>query len=103
MVNQNPEQVARDTIDELLKASGWKAQKKNEIDLNDGPGQAVREYPTDSGPADYVLFVDRNAVGVIEAKRESKAENITVIEEQTEGYASAKLKCPEQNLKNQID
>ncbi|MCG8430476.1 MAG: DEAD/DEAH box helicase family protein, partial [Candidatus Omnitrophica bacterium] len=90
--NQNPEQVARDAIDELLKASGWKVQNRNEVDLHDGLGQAVREYPTDSGPADYVLFVDRNAVGIIEAKRESKAENITVIEEQTEGYASAKLK-----------
>jgi len=30
----------------------------------------VREYPTDTGPADYVLFVKREAVGVIEAKRD---------------------------------
>lgn len=90
--NQDPEQIARDTIDALLKASGWSVQNKNRFDPNDGPGQAVREYPTDSGPADYVLFVDRRAVGVIEAKRENKAENITTVEEQTEGYADAKLK-----------
>ena len=35
-----------------------------------GQGQAVREYSTDTGPADYVLFVDGRPVGVIEAKKE---------------------------------
>lgn len=90
--NQDPEQIARDTIDTLLTASGWRVHNKNRFDPTDGLGQAVREYPTDSGPADYVLIVDRIAVGVIEAKRESKAENITTVEEQTEGYASARLK-----------
>ena len=68
--NQNPEQIARDNIDELLKASGWSVQDKNKIDLNQGHGQAVREYPTDTGPADYVLFVDNKAVGVIEANHQ---------------------------------
>jgi type I restriction enzyme, R subunit len=43
-------------------------------------GVAVREYPTDTGPADYVLFVNRNAVGVIEAKKDSAGENLTVTE-----------------------
>jgi type I restriction enzyme R subunit len=90
--NQDPEQIARDTIDALLKDSGWSVQSKNRFDPNDGPGQAVREYPTDNGPADYVLFVDKRAVGVIEAKRESRAENITTVEEQTAGYANARLK-----------
>ncbi|MFQ5588080.1 MAG: DEAD/DEAH box helicase family protein, partial [Nitrospiria bacterium] len=90
--NQNPEQTARDNIDTLLEAAGWRVQNKNRVDLTDGPGQAVREYPTDTGPADYVLFVNQKAVGVIEAKRESKAESITTVEEQTEGYASARLK-----------
>lgn len=66
--NQNPEQKARDRIDALLRAAGWAVQKK--IDFSAGSGQAVREWHTDVGPADYVLFVDRKAVGVIEAKRE---------------------------------
>jgi len=47
-----------------------------QLNLGAGPGVAVREYPTDSDPADYVLFVGRNAVGVIEAKRDSAGENI---------------------------
>ncbi len=95
--NQNPEQIARDSIDDLHKASDWSVQDKKKIDLNDGLGQAVREYPTDTGPADYALFIDKKAVGVIEAKRKSKGENITTVEDQTEGYASAKLKWVSNN------
>ena len=90
--NQNPEQIARDNIDDLLKASGWSLQDKNKIDLSQGQGQAIREYQTDVGPADYVLFVDNKAVGVIEAKREEVGQKITEVETQTEGYAGANLK-----------
>jgi len=90
--NQNPEQIARDTIDAQLRASGWAIQGKNEINFNECQGQAIREYTTDTGPADYVLFVDKKPVGIIEAKKESQAQNITTVEEQTGEYANAKLK-----------
>ncbi|MHB8473280.1 MAG: type I restriction endonuclease subunit R [Gammaproteobacteria bacterium] len=90
--NQNPEQKARDHIDALLKQAGWTVQQNKKIDLNAGLGQAVREYQTDVGPADYVLFVDKKAIGVIEAKREEQGHNITAVESQTETYAAAKLK-----------
>ena len=90
--NQNPEQKARDNIDALLKQAGWVVQSAKKIDLNAGLGQAVREYPTDTGPADYVLFVGNIAVGVIEAKREEEGQRLTAHEGQTEGYATAKLK-----------
>ena len=52
----------------------------------------MREYQTDVGPADYVLFVDKKAVGVIEAKREEQGHKITEVELQTESYAAARLK-----------
>lgn len=55
-------------------------------------GVAVREYTTDVGPADYVLFVDRKAVGIVEAKPEDWGHIITTVEEQSAGYAIAKLK-----------
>lgn len=91
-VNQNPEQKARDNIDALLTQAGWVVQSAKKIDLSSGLGQAVREYQTDVGPADYVLFVNKKAVGVIEAKREELGHKITEVEEQTGGYAAAKLK-----------
>ena len=53
-----PEQLARDTIDANLEQAGWRVQSKNSIDFNAGAGIAVREYQTDAGPADYVLFRD---------------------------------------------
>jgi type I restriction enzyme R subunit len=90
--NQNPEQKARDQIDTQLRACGWAIQDKNAFNPNEGEGQAVREYTTDSGPADYVLFLDRKPVGVIEAKKESLGQNITTAEDQTKDYSIAKLK-----------
>ena len=90
--NQTPEQIARDQIDDRLRAAGWQVQDKRALDFSAGSGIAVREYQTDVGPADYVLFVDRSAVGVIEAKPEDWGDRLTTVEEQTEGYAKAKLK-----------
>jgi type I restriction enzyme R subunit len=95
--NQNPEQVARDAIDEQLRASGWVVQNKNAMDFAQGEGQAVREYHTDTGPADYVLFVDSKPVGVIEAKKETFGHTITTVEDQTAEYAAAKLKWVRKN------
>lgn len=92
MPNQNPEQIARDKIDSLLEQAGWKIQSKNKIDFSAGLGIAVREYQTDVGPADYVLFVNRKPVGIIEAKREEEGVNLTVVAEQSARYANAKLK-----------
>jgi type I restriction enzyme R subunit len=76
-LNQNPEQLARDQIDVLLRQSGWAVQNLKNINLNEGFGQAVREYQTDVGPADYVLFVNKKAVGVIEANREDEGHHLT--------------------------
>ena len=87
--NQTPEQEARDKIDAMLGQAGWKVQSKKRIDLGAGLGIAVREYQTDIGPADYVLFVDKKPVGVVEAKPENWGHNITAVEEQSGSYASA--------------
>ncbi len=91
--NQNHEQRARDEIDAQLTAAGWSVQDKTGIDFTVGEGQAIREYNTDTGPADYVLFLGQgNPVGVVEAKKEDLGQNITTVEEQVSEYAAAKLK-----------
>ena len=90
--NQNPEQIARDQIDAMLIAAGWLVQPKKKIDLFAVVGVAVREYQTDVGPADYVLFVEQKPVGIIEAKREEEGQHLTQVEEQSTGYAKSKLK-----------
>ena len=92
MINQNPEQIARDNIDKQLNACGWLIQDKKRLNLSAGIGVAVREYSTEVGPADYVLFVNLKPVGVIEAKREEEGVKFSVHESQVEEYANAKLK-----------
>ena len=92
MLNQNPEQIARDYIDKQLLACGWIIQDKKKINLAAGVGIAVREYQTDIGPADYVLFIDKKAVGIIEAKREEEGVRLSMVEEQSVQYANAKLR-----------
>lgn len=94
-MNQNPEQLARDKIDADLIRCGWLIQDKSKINLNAATGIAIREYQTNVGPADYVLFVDKKPIVIIEAKREEEGHRLSVHEEQTEGYATAKLKYVE--------
>jgi type I restriction enzyme R subunit len=87
-----PETQARQVIDHKLEQAGWVIQDMKQLNLGAALGVAVREYPTDTGPADYVLFVNRIPVGVIEAKKDSAGETLTVAESQTERYANATLK-----------
>ena len=82
-----PEGRARAVIDAQLEACGWVVQDYGRAAVAAAKGVAVREVPTGAGPADYVLFVDGQAVGVIEAKREGAT--LTGVEPQTLRYRSA--------------
>jgi type I restriction enzyme, R subunit len=64
-----PEQQAREGIDLMLAEAGWSVQDMRGFDPTASRGVAVREFPLTSGFADYMLFVDRRAVGVVEAKK----------------------------------
>ena len=50
----------------------------------------MREHPTDTGPADYLLYVDRKPVGVIEAKKDETI--LSAHEGQTTRYANSNIK-----------
>jgi len=81
-----PEDRARQAIDSLLETAGWKIQDRKDADLSLPGGVAVREFPMPGfGEADYLLFVDGKAIGVVEAKREG--ETLTHVERQTEKYS----------------
>ncbi len=58
-------------MDKMLEAAGWHIQNYAEHDIDAALGVAVREYPLqDDQSADYLLFINGVAVGVIEAKKE---------------------------------
>ena len=67
-----PEQQARTNIDRLLEQAGWEVQNLSSLNVHAARGVAVREFPLLSGhgAADYLLYVDGRAAGVVEAKPE---------------------------------
>jgi type I restriction enzyme R subunit len=81
---------ARQQIDEKLAAAGWQIQDKSAINLFAVVGVAVREMPTDTGPADYMLFIAGKACGIIEAKREGAS--LGHVAEQSARYATSNTK-----------
>jgi type I restriction enzyme, R subunit len=82
-----PEELARQEIDSALVAAGWAVQDADAANLYAGRGVAVREFPMRKGFgfADYLLFVDRQAVGAVEAKK--AGEPLTGVETQAEKYS----------------
>ena len=78
---------ARRLIDAQLSAAGWQVQDRRALNLYAGQGVAVREVimAAGHGRADYVLYVDQRAVGVIEAKPEGTP--LTGVEWQSAMYA----------------
>jgi type I site-specific restriction endonuclease len=69
VVNMKPEEKARKSIDHLLGAAGWEVQDIRELNLGASLGVAIREFPLESGPVDYLFLVDRNNLGR-QARRE---------------------------------
>ena len=88
MINVTPEQEARVNIDRLLEQAGWSVQNSDSINLYASSGVAVREFPLKSGhgKADYLLYVNQKAAGVVEAKPEGST--LTGVEVQSEKYST---------------
>ena len=80
----DPEEQARKKIDGMLEASGWVIQNYRDFDLSVGFGVVVREYPLSKDHSDYALFIDRNPVGVLEAKKVGWT--LTGVESQSKNY-----------------
>jgi len=82
-----PEAKARISIDALLAAAGWHVCDMGQANIHAARGVAVREFPLNPGYgfADYLLYIDGKAAGVIEAKKEGTT--LTGVEVQSARYA----------------
>lgn len=69
MPNQQPEQEARQIIDQMLEHSGWIVQDYKDVNLGAASGIVLRDVPLQSGECDYLILIDRKPVGIIEAKK----------------------------------
>lgn len=87
-----PETKSRLVIDKKLSECGYVLQDMMEFNPAAALGVAVREYPTDSGPVDYLLFINKIPVGVVEAKATGKGESLTSVAEQSKRYIESDLK-----------
>jgi type I site-specific restriction endonuclease len=86
----SPEERARENIDKLLTACGWDVQGRKSINLDAARGVVIREALLKGGDeADYLLFVDRKAIGTVEAKPEGHT--LTGVEEQSDKYGKGLL------------
>src|SRR5438132_14099207 len=67
---ESERQARKWRIDPALRAQGWEiAPYAPERPLGGYARQAIEEYPTANGPADYGLCLDGRIVGIVEAKR----------------------------------
>lgn len=80
------EAQVRRIIDRMLADAGWVVQDRAATNVHASPGVVVREVPTATGRADYLLYVDAKLVGVIEAKREGVS--LGAVDRQTQRYAT---------------
>src|SRR5438309_10935851 len=86
----SPEELARENIDKLLTACGWKVQDRKSINLAAAQGVAIREaLLKERDEVDYLLFVDGKAIGTVEAKPEGFT--LTGVEEQSGKYGKGLL------------
>lgn len=81
-----PEKIARDLIGRMLAAGGWIVQDYADMNIAAGRGVAIREFPLRSGFADYLLYADQRAIGVIEAK--ANHHTLTGVEIQSAKYVA---------------
>lgn len=93
-----PEDKSRKVIDEQLRQAGWVIQDFPQRNISASPGVIVRNYPlAESKEADYVVFVDKNPIGVIEAKK--LGTTLTGVHKQSAEYLKLLTqKFPDTNL-----
>ncbi len=85
-MTKKPEQEAREIIDKMLSQSGWDVQDVGNANIHAKKGVAIREFPLNKGHcyADYLLYVNGKAAGVIEAKKVGNT--LTGVEIQSDKY-----------------
>lgn len=94
-----PEAEARKIIDRKLEKAGYIIQDMRTLNPNASLGVVVREFPTESGPVDYLIFVNGKPAGVIEAKSDDKGEVLLTVSEQAKRYIESGLKYSNTQVK----
>lgn len=95
------ESETRRLIDEQLRQAGWLADSENlryskGTRPEKGKNMAIAEWPTESGPADYVLFCGLTPMAPVEAKRKNVDVSASLV--QAKRYSRGFKPCPETEI-----
>ncbi len=84
---EKPEDQAREQIDRMLTDAGWAVQDAVKANIHASRGVALRNFSLKPGHgfADYLLYVDGRAAGVVEAKKQGA--RLTGVEIQSAKYS----------------
>lgn len=83
----------RQRIDPRLRAAGWDIVSfKADTPVSSYKRHAVVEYPTETGPADYALFVNGALLGIVEGKKVALGTQSVLI--QAERYSRGATSSP---------
>jgi type I restriction enzyme R subunit len=93
------EAATRRLIDAQLRLAGWEVDSvelthRKGVRPQKGKNLAIAEWPTATGPADYILFRGLQPVAVVEAKRQTK--DIPASLEQAKRYSRGYALTPDQ-------
>lgn len=95
------EAATRELIDAQLRQAGWEADSQS-LRYSQGArpqkhrNLAIAEWPTRSGPADYVLFAGLTPLAAVEAKRANR--DVAGVLPQAERYSRDLTACQEMEL-----
>ena len=95
------EAATRELIDAQLRQAGWEADSQS-LRYSQGArpqkhrNLAIAEWPTRSGPADYVLFAGLTPLAAVEAKRANR--DVAGVLPQAERYSRDLTACEEMEL-----
>lgn len=81
-----PEQKARKVIDKMFSNAGWQVLDRNHYAPNISAVALEEGLLNGNLEADYLLFLNGKAVGVLEAKKESVDVSADWVKAQAENY-----------------
>ena len=81
-----PEELARQKIDRMFSDAGWAVVDRDHFSPEDSAVAVEEGLMNGNLEADYLLFINGKAVGVLEAKREEVDVTSSVVCEQAEHY-----------------
>lgn len=84
-----PEQIAREKIDRMFAEAGWAVVDRDHYSPEISAVAVEEGLMKGNLEADYLLFINGKAVGVLEAKREEVDVTADMVAEQAEHYAKS--------------